>query len=313
MLFRSYPYNKAEVIVLDFILDQLLDTVHDTWTMLLLLYAAYLIIDYYERRPAKDDSLFFRLQKYGPFFGALVGLLPQCGFSVLAAMLFCQHSITIGTLVAVFLATSDEAIPVLITMPDFYGQLGILLILKLCLGAGIGWLVDRFLFPHQKILSFDDLPEEEEGEEEFEEDEEQANSIAACPCCRPELPVWQSALLRTLKIWLFIFLTTFVLNLLVGSIGEETLSKFLLLNSPLQPVLAALFGFIPNCAATVVLCELFAGGQLSFGSLLAGLMTNAGLGMLVLVQYGAPKKKIWQIFWILLISASLCGLIVQLA
>lgn len=290
---------------MNFLIDCILDAWHDTWLMLPLLYAAYLIIEYFERKDSKDDKLFFGLQKYGPLVGALIGLIPQCGFSILAAMLFVQGNITLGTLTAVFIATSDEAIPILLAEPSLFSSLLILLACKFCIGIAGGFFIDRIMFPHQKILRFEDMPEEED-EEQYEEDEQAAAS--SCPCCYPQYPMWISALLRTVKIFIFVFLTTIAFNMLIGWIGEQTLSKFLLTGIVLQPLLAALFGFIPNCAATVILCQLFALGQLSFGSLLAGLITNAGLGFLVLFQYGEKKSTIGKLALILWIIASLSGL-----
>lgn len=290
---------------MNFLIDCILDAWHDTWLMLPLLYAAYLIIEYFERKDSKDDKLFFGLQKYGPLVGALIGLIPQCGFSILAAMLFVQGNITLGTLAAVFIATSDEAIPILLAEPSLFSSLLILLACKFCIGIAGGFFIDRIMFPHQKILRFEDMPEEED-EEQYEEDEQAAAS--SCPCCYPQYPMWISALLRTVKIFIFVFLTTIAFNMLIGWIGEQTLSKFLLTGTVFQPLLAALFGFIPNCAATVILCQLFALGQLSFGSLLAGLITNAGLGFLVLFQYGEKKSTIGKLALILWIIASLSGL-----
>lgn len=290
---------------MEFLIDCIADAWHDTWLMIPLLYVAYLIIEYFERKDSRDDKLFFALQKYGPLVGALIGLIPQCGFSILAAMLFVQGNVTIGTLLAVFIATSDEAIPILLAEPELYTTLIVLLICKFMIAVISGYFVDKVVFPKQKILRFEDLPEEED-EDEFEEDDQAASS---CPCCYPQYPMWLSALIRTGKIFLFVFGVTIAFNLLIGWIGEDTLSKFLLQGSLLQPVFAALFGFIPNCAATVILCQLFALGQLSFGSLLAGLITNAGMGFLVLFQYGEKKKTIGQIALILWIIAVLFGIV----
>lgn len=246
---------------MDFLLDCLLDAWLDTWPMIPIMYAAYLIIEYFQRKSDRDDAFFWNLQKYGPAFGALLGLLPQCGFSILAAMLFVQGNITLGTLAAVFISTSDEAIPVLVSEPELLPSLGLLLVCKLIIAMIFGFLTDRILLPHQTIIRFSELPDE--GEDEIEEDEAGA---VGCSCCYPQYPIWLSALLRTLKIYLFVFLVALAFNLLLGWIGEEALSSILLQGSWLQPLIAALFGFIPNCAATVVLCQLFASGTLTFPS-----------------------------------------------
>lgn len=312
----SYSIEEAsdcstvtEGVIMDFFIDCLLDAWHDTWAMIPIMFLAYLLIEYLQRRYDGDDRLFWNLQKYGPAFGGLLGLLPQCGFSILAAMLYVQKNITLGTVTAVFIATSDEAIPVLISEPSMLPSLGMLLVWKLIIAVAVGFLIDKVLFPRQKIIRFSELPDE--GDEEINTDEEE--SAASCPCCYPQYPIWLSSLLRTAKIYVFVFIVTLAFNLLLGWIGEDRLASVLLQGSWLQPVVAALFGFIPNCAATVILCQLYASHSLTFASLLAGLITNAGLGLVVLWQYSARKKMFWYICLILFISALAAGYLAMLA
>ena len=141
---------------MEFLIDILIDCVHDTWAMLPLLFITYCIIEVFERKQtsASDEKIFFGLQRFGPLIGALVGLIPQCGFSVLAAMLFVQRNITLGTLVAVMIATSDEAIPILLSNPELYSTLGFVLIGKFVTGIVVGYLVDFLLRNHQHIIRF---------------------------------------------------------------------------------------------------------------------------------------------------------------
>lgn len=285
-------------------IDIILDTIHDTLAMLPLLYITYCILEVFERKNTQDDKLFFGLQRLGPILGALVGLIPQCGFSILAAMLFVQNNITLGTLVSVMIATSDEAIPILISNPKMYSSLLGILGLKLVIAIIVGLFTDHVLFRNQKILRFEDI-EEDYDDKEYEEEE---SSGSSCPCCYPEYPLWISALLRSLKIYVFIFITSFVLTLLIECIGEKTLSMILLQDNLFQPIIAALFGFIPNCAATVVLTQLYTAGELSFGSLLAGLVTNAGLGLIVMIRYEAKKKDILRTMFILFITGVIVGI-----
>lgn len=289
---------------MDVFVHTLEHTLEDTWMMFPFLLITYMILEVFERRNNNsDEKIFFGLQKYGPLVGAIVGLLPQCGFSILAAMLFVQRNITLGSLLAVMIATSDEAIPILLSNPSLYSTLGLLLVLKFVIAVAAGYFIDHVLYRHQKVVYFEDM--EEESEEE-DIDEEQEGS--ACPCCYPEYPIYISALLRSLKIFVFIFATSFVLTLLIEWIGEENLSMILLSKSFLQPLLAAFFGFIPNCAATVVLSQLYMSGQLQFGSLLAGLITNAGLGLVVLIRYNENKKMVLRIIAILLVVAVIFGM-----
>ncbi len=129
---------------MEFILEILEHSLEDTWAMLPLLFAAYLVIEWFERRPGDDSPMFYALQKYGPLVGALIGLIPQCGFSILAGMLFMQGNITLGTMIAVFVATSDEAIPILLSHPDLYGSLVLILILKFIVAVLAGYLTVCF-------------------------------------------------------------------------------------------------------------------------------------------------------------------------
>lgn len=293
---------------MELFLDTLFDSLNDTWAMIPLMFIAYLIIEHFERKPSKDDSMFWNLQKYGPLFGALLGLLPQCGFAILAAMLFVQKNITLGTMIAVFVACSDEAIPVLLSEPQLFSSLMVLLVCKFVIAVVSGWVIDHILFPHQKIRWFSEMPEEEEDEEMQDDDED----LAACPCCYPQYPIWLSAFLRTLKIYVYVFLTAFVLTLILNFIPESQLQAVLLTGTWWQPLVSALFGFIPNCAATVVLCQLFAAGTLSFASLLAGLITNAGMGLVVLFQYSEKKTVLFKVMGLLLGIALIAGYAVML-
>lgn len=284
----------------------LFETIEDTWLMLPLLYVTYCILEVFERRPQEDDRMFYSLQKYGPLFGAALGLIPQCGFSILAAMLFLQNNITLGALVAVMIATSDEAIPILLSNPNLFPTLIQLLISKFVIAVVVGYFVDKVLFPKQKILLFEDMMEEDEEYDEEYDDAEGGNS---CPCCYTQYPLWVSAALRSLKIYGFIFVTTLVLSLCVEFIGVDKLGHILLSGSVLQPLIAGILGFIPNCAITVVFAQLFALNQLQFGSLLSGLITNAGLGLMCLIRYGGSKRDIIRVVSILYISACIFGIL----
>lgn len=302
---------------MELIFDSLLDALKDTWLMLPILYVVYLFLDSLQRKTDNNDSFFWNLQKYGPLFGAALGLIPQCGFSILAAMLYVSRNITLGTMIAVFLATSDEAVPILISEPRLIPSLGVLLVLKFILAATVGWLIDHFIVRNQKIISFNELEDEDELDEEEQEDEQiednlEMQNAPSCSCCYPQYPVWLSALLRTGKIYLFIFGFSVVMNIITGMIGEENLAAFLQTSEVYQPLFASLFGFIPNCAATVVLCQLYASQALTFGSLLAGLMTNAGLGLVALFQYDPDRKQLWKVLLLMWIPSLICGYVVQL-
>ena len=285
-----------EVLILDFMLHIFVHTLEDTWLMVPLLFITYYLLEKYAHSNKGDDHLFKKLQKYGPLLGAFLGLLPQCGFSVLAAALFVQKHITIGTLIAMFIATSDEAIPIFLAMPEMHVDLVWLLGLKVSIGILVGWLCDHVLFKNQTILP-------------FVEDEDVEIAHVHCSCSEHKGSVLKNVLYRTFKIYGFVFLTAYVFTITLHAIGNEALSKILLTNTMFQPIVAALFGLIPNCCASVVLCQLYALEQLSFGSLLAGLISNAGLGWFVLFEMNAGRKNIVKVLSVLLLTAIVCGLL----
>lgn len=284
----------------------IMDTIHDTYLMFPLLFITYFIIEYANQKESKQQPLFFAMQKYGVIVGAFVGLIPQCGFSIIAAMLYLQKNITLGTMISVFIATSDEAIPVLLVNPSLYKDMVVILALKVVLAISVGYFVDKVLLAKhtqvKQILNVENL-----HEAHCVEDEE-----GTCTCHDSHRSFVTNAFLRSFKIFLFLFLTTLVLNIVIALIGEQNLHQVLLSDSLWQPFIAALFGFIPNCAATVVLTQLYVGGGVSFASLFAGLVSNASLGLLVLMRYKASKKDLLSVIVVLYISAILAGLILQL-
>ena len=283
----------------------IIDSIKDTYIMLPLLFITYLIIEYFEHKENKKLQTLEPLQKYGVLFGALAGLIPQCGFSIVAAMLYVQKSITLGTLVAVFIATSDEAIPILLANPSMYTNLFAILALKFVLAIGVGYLVDKIFVRKTNSMQVTNTIypkgcstcEISEGSE---------------TCSHHEHSLAIIAFAKAIKIFAFLFITTLVLNILIASIGENHLHEILLTNSVLQPFVAALFGFIPNCVASVILTQLYVSGSVTFASLFAGLVSNAGLGLVVLFKYKANKKDILRIAFILYCSAVMMGLLLQL-
>lgn len=277
-------------------LDIVLDAVMDSLKTLPFLFGAYLLIEFLEHRAGDGMTrLLARLGPLGPVGGALLGCVPQCGFSVAAANFYAGRLITPGTLVAVFLSTSDEALPILLSRPGAAGSLWKLLGVKLAAGAVAGILVDlvysRFL--KQKMAEpFHELCED-------------------CGC--EEKGVVRSALSHTVKIFLFLLVVNLALGAAIGLAGEENISRLLLTGSVWQPLLAGLIGFIPNCAASVILTELYLGGSLSFGAAVAGLCTGAGLGLLVLFRVNRDWKENLCIAGVLYAAAVAAGTVCQLA
>lgn len=252
-------------------LEVILDAVLDALKTLPFLFAAYLLLELLEHRRAGKPPVL--LQKLGPLGGAVLGCVPQCGFSVAAANLYAARFITPGTLLAVFLATSDEAVLILLSQPQALPEVAKLLGVKLVAGAAAGFLLDLALRPSTQPNPHP-LCEE-----------------AHCGCGEGGHGIAGAALRHTLRIFLFLLGINLVLGLALHVIGEEALSRLLLSGSVFQPLLAGLLGFIPNCAASVLLTELYLSGALSFGSAVAGLCTGAGLGLAVLFRVNRPQKE----------------------
>lgn len=281
---------------MDLIIDVFLDALVDTAKMLPFLFGAYLLIEFLEHKAS--DKLANSLRKMGPFGpigGAVIGCVPQCGFSVAVTNLFSGRLVSLGTLMAVYIATSDEAIPILLSGGNA-SDVGKLILAKLIIAILAGLLIDTILrFFHRK------------GNEE---EEPFSDLCEGCGC--EEHGVVYSALKHTVQIFIFLFITSLVLGFAMELLGEDRLGSILMTDSIFQPFLAALIGLIPNCAASVLLTNLYAAGSLSFGSVVAGLSTGAGLGIVVLFRTNKCLKENIAILLLLYLIGSLSGLIINL-
>lgn len=280
--------------MLETLWDIFMDAFIDSLKTLPFLFGVYLLIEYIEHRSA--DKLGKSLQKMGPFGavgGGLLGAIPQCGFSVVASNLYSGRLITMGTLISVFLSTSDEAIPIIISQPKFAGTLWKLVLIKVVIAVVAGILVDFLL----KIAGKKQL------------DQPFKDICKECDC--EHHGIFHSALHHTLGIIIFIFIVNLILGGIMEFAGKETVSKLLMTDSFFQPFIAAIIGFIPNCAASVILTQLFIEGVVSFGSLIVGLCTGAGVGLVVLFKTNKHYKENFMIMGILYVVAVAAGCIVQ--
>ncbi len=279
----------------DRIFDVLLDALKDTLITLPFLFGVYLLIEYIEHK--SSDKLGKALRKMGPFGsvgGAAIGAIPQCGFSVAASNLYAGRLISMGTLVAVYISTSDEAIPVMLKTPDRAGMIWKLILIKIAIAMAAGMIVDICvkLFCKRK------------EEEPFKE------LCADCDC--EHHGIFHSALHHTVQIVIIILIVNILLGGIMEFAGKQTVEKLMMTNSWVQPLIAAFVGFIPNCAASVVLTELYTDGVVSFGALIAGLCTGAGVGLMVLFKTNKNFKQNFAIMGILYAVAVASGLIIQL-
>lgn len=276
-------------------LDTILDSLVDTGKILPILFLTYLLMEYLEHHAGgKAARLLQRARGAGPFFGALLGLVPQCGFSGAAASFYAGGAITAGTLLAVFLATSDEMLPILISALVPGKTVLTILGVKLVCGVLVGFLVDFFLRlrhvgRHREI-------------HEFCEREH-------CSC---DGGILRSALRHTVKIILLIFAVTVLLNLVFLYLPKERIAA--VWSVPvLGELLAAIVGLLPNCAASVMITDLYLSGVMGPGPMLAGLLVNAGVGLLVLFRVNRNRRENLAIGGTLLLSGvilgTICGLL----
>ena len=252
----------------------LLDALKDSAIVLAFVFAFHLLLSFIED---KLSSFLTKNRKVAPLFGSLFGIIPQCGTSVLAADLYIKRYITFGTLAAVFLSCSDEAILVLLTNPTQKTWMVLPLIgSKFVIGFMVGFLID-LIYRKQEIKK----PEEELKDVICEEHHHEHTKLHK-HLIHP--------LIHSLEIFAYVFVINVSLGLIIASVGEENFANFLLSNKYAAPVYAALIGLIPNCASSVLLSELYMTSYLSFGALLSGLLVNAGLGMMILLK----SKTTWR-------------------
>ena len=265
----------------------------DTLPIIPFLFLTYLLMEFIEHKASpKTETILSRGGALGPLIGGALGTVPQCGFSSVAANLYCGGIITPGTLIAVFLACSDEMLPILISssMPA-KTVIGILLI-KFISAVAVGFLIDMLLrlvrIPRRDI-DIDELCENDN--------------------CHCERGILFSALHHTLSITLFILLFTFAINALIFFIGEENLAAVMYDKPFVSHVIAAVFGLIPNCAASVALTSFYTDGLITLGTMLSGLFAGSGVGLLVLFRVNRPVRDTLRLTVILFVVGASVGLV----
>ena len=284
---------------MDLILDVLLDALIDGAKMLPFLYLAYLLIEWLERNHGQRiENALAGGGRWGFVPGAVLGCVPQCGFSAVAANFYASRVITPGTLLAVFVATSDEAIPLLAAEPGMWGTLAVLLVLKVILGMAAGFVLDvplRRVLPQSLYGGYAGHADEVDCHEEHEE----------------HSGIFLAALRHTLEIFVFILLFSFLIGLVFELVGEGAITALLGRMGPFQPMVAALIGLVPNCAASVLLAQLYMQGAITFGSLMAGLTAGAGIGLAVLWRVNPSWKQNLFMTGLLWAAGAAVGIVLQ--
>ena len=275
-------------------MDCIMDGLIDTLKLLPYLLVTFLVLEFIEHKLSKkNQKLLEKNKKVGPLIGGLLGALPQCGFSSMAANLFSARVITMGTVIAVFLSTSDEMLPIMLSeKTDIKLLLGIVGF-KVIVGIIIGFIIDLI---YRKKL------EKEEIKELCEHDH--------CHC--KEKNIFISSIVHTLKIGLFVLIANLLINIIIYKVGEDTVSSILLNKNILTYFASSLIGLIPNCAGSVIITELYLSKLITLGTLLSGLLTGSGLGILLLFRTNKNLKENLSILGIIYFIGVLIGIIVDL-
>ena len=270
----------------------------ETVNLLPFLYLTYLFMEFLEHKSGDaTQKLLRRSGKVGPLLGGALGIVPQCGFSAAASGLYAGRLITVGTLLAVYLSTSDEMLPIMISGGVSLRFMLAVLGCKLAVAVIAGFATDGIF----RLVSKGTREEEPQIEELCERDH-----------CKCGDHFAMSALNHTVRTLIFIFLVSLVLNGAVEWIGEDTLAGWILDRPFLGNLLAALVGLIPNCASSVVLTELYLSNVISLGAMMSGLLVNAGVGLLVLARNNRPVGDSLRIIGILLGVGVVTGLLLDL-
>lgn len=271
------------------------DTLTDVTKLLPFLFLTYLAMEYLEHKTGdKAAALVKKAGHFGPVIGGLLGMVPQCGFSTAASNLYAGRVITMGTLIAIYLSTSDEMLPVLISEQAPIGVIMRILLAKAAIGIMAGLLIDL-------LLRRKDAAEHHHIHEICEHEH-----------CQCEKSIFRSALYHTAWIALFILLITFALNLILFWVGEDALANLLMNRPVIGPLLAGLVGLIPNCAGSVAITQLYLEGVLDVGAAMAGLLTGSGVGLLVLFRVNHNRKENLKILGLLYIIGVIAGTVTGL-
>lgn len=268
------------------------ETLLDTLKLIPFLFIAFLIIEYIEHKlNNKNKQILTKTNKYGSFIGSLLGIIPQCGFSVMATNLYITRIISLGTLISIYLSTSDEMLPILISQKTKPTIIIKILLIKVLFAMIYGIIIDLILKKKKEKLNYHICEEEN------------------CECNHSIL---KSSLKHTLSITTFILLMNFIINILFTYIGEDFLSKLFLKDTIFGPFITSLIGLIPNCGSSVMLTELYLNNAINLSALISGLLTGSGTALIILFK---GNKNIKENIFILILLYSLgviSGIIIEL-
>lgn len=276
-------------------LEILLDAIIDSVKLVPFLFITYLIMEYIEHKTKdKTKEVVKKSGKYGPLIGSILGIFPQCGFSVSATNLYAARVITLGTLIAVYLSTSDEMLPIFLSEAVPLNTILTILGIKLIVGMIAGFVIDLIMRKKHK------------------QEEEKIIDLCEKEHCHCEHGIVKSALKHTLSIFIFILLVTIMINLLMFVIGEENIKNFLQNRPILAPIIAGFIGLIPNCASSVILTQMYLENMISVATMISGLLVGAGVGLAVLFKMNKGVKQNIRIVALLYSIGVVAGIIIEL-
>lgn len=277
-------------------LDIVIEAMIDSIKLVPFLLITYIIMEYIEHKTQdKTKAVIKKSGKYGPFIGSLLGVFPQCGFSVSATNLYAARVITLGTLMAVYLSTSDEMLPIFLSEAVPMNTILKILLIKIIIGMIAGFCIDFVMRLRRK-----------------NEEEEKIIDLCEKEHCHCEHGIIKSACKHTVHIFLFILLITIIINLVMDKIGEEQIAVFLQ-NQPIGgPVIAGLIGLIPNCASSVILTQMYLENVISVATLISGLLVGAGVAIAVLFKMNQGIKQNIKIVALLYCIGVIAGIVIEL-
>ena len=277
-------------------LDVIKDAIVDSVKILPFLFITYLIMEYIEHKTSeKSKDMIKKSGKFGPLIGSLLGVFPQCGFSVSATNLYSARVITLGTLIAVYLSTSDEMLPIFISQSVPAITILKILGVKFVIGMIAGFIIDFVL----KLVNIN-------------KNEEKIIDICEKEHCHCEHGIIKSALKHTINIFLFIILISLIINIVIYFIGEDSIAGFLQNRPIIGPMISGIIGLIPNCAASVIITQMYLENVISFATLMSGLLVGAGVGLAVLFRINKGIKQNLFITLLLYLIGVTVGIIMEL-
>lgn len=272
-------------------IDIIKETLIDSIKLIPFLFFAFLFIEFIEHKlNKKSKKIITKSKKLGPIIGSILGIFPQCGFSVMATNLYITRIISLGTLISIYLSTSDEMLPILLSEKVDISIIIQILFIKVFIGMLCGIIIDLI----------------------FRKTTKENYNICEEEHCHCEKGILVSTIKHTLNIFLFLIISTFIINIIFTYVGEGYLSKLLLKDSIFAPFLTSLIGLVPNCGSSVILTELYVNNAISLGSMIGGLLTGSGVAILVLFKSNKNIKENFTILGIIYGIGVVSGIIIQL-